>query len=144
MILHNFISLRAFTVYMDLLRFEISLRSLKNYCNTLQIAKKLDLWYGGKCHKNKFHGSFIDSFYFLEDSCKVMQKKNVFDKRLLFGWLNWICFLLSDLIWQDAISPYLLSRANQGNWPLFEKLKGNYSLKKKKRTLSYSWKIAVC
>ena len=65
-------------------------------------------------------------------SCKIMQKKNFFDKCLLFPWLNWICFLLSNLIWRDTISMYLLSRVNQGNWQLFEKLKGNYSLKRKK------------
>ena len=65
-------------------------------------------------------------------SCKIMQKKNFFDKCLLFPWLNWICFLRSNLIWRDTISMYLLSRVNQGNWQLFEKLKGNYSLKRKK------------
>ena len=62
-------------------------------------------------------------------------KKNFFDKCLLFGWLNWICFLFSNLIWQDAISPYLLLKVNQGNWLLFEKLKGNFSLKRKKQPL---------
>ena len=58
-------------------------------------------------------------------------KKNFFNKCLLFGWLNWICFLLPNLIWKDAIWLYLLLRVNQGNWLLFEKLKGNYSLKRK-------------
>ena len=38
-----------------------------------------------------------------------------------------------NLIWQDAISQYLLLRFNQGNWLLFGKLKGNYSLKRKKQ-----------
>ena len=65
-------------------------------------------------------------------SCKIIQK-NVFDKGLLFRLLNWIFFLLSNLIWQDTISPYLLLRVNQGNWLLFEKLIGNYSLKRKKQ-----------
>ena len=59
-------------------------------------------------------------------------------------------------MWQDPVSLYLLSRVNQGDWPLFEKLKGNCSLKIKKKqmrvirenscmlkeaaTASYSWK----
>ena len=54
---------------------------------------------------------------------------------LLSGWLNWIYFLLPNLIWKDAISLYLLLRVNQGNWLLFEKLKGNYSLKRKKQSV---------
>ena len=59
-------------------------------------------------------------------------QKIFFNKCLLFGWLNhWICFLLPNLIWQDAISLYLLLRVNQWKWLLFEKLKGNYSLKSK-------------
>ena len=66
-------------------------------------------------------------------SCKIIQKI-FFGKCLLFAWLNhWICFLLPNLIWQDAISMYLLLRVNQGKWLLFEKLKGNYSLKRKKQ-----------
>ena len=80
-------------------------------------------------------------------------QKNFFDKCLLFRWLNWICFLLSNVIWQDAISLYdtlfhcmtryftvwhaislyFLLRANQGKWLLFEKLKGNYSMTRKKQ-----------
>ena len=72
-----------------------------------------------------------------------MEKKllEMIIKCLLFGWLNWIYFLLPNLIWQDAISLYLLLRVNQGKWLLFavwkwllfEKLKGNYSLKRKKQ-----------
>ena len=66
-------------------------------------------------------------------SCKIIQKI-FFGKCLLFAWLNhWICFLLPNLIWQDAISMYLLLRVNQGKRLLFEKLKGNYSLKRKKQ-----------
>ena len=74
-------------------------------------------------------------------SWKIMQKI-FFDKCELFGWLNHcICFLLPNLIRQDAISLYLLLRVNQGKWLLFavwkwllfEKLKGNYSLKRKKQ-----------
>ena len=97
------------------------------------------------------------SFNFLRNgfSCKICYK-NFFDKCLLFHWLNWIYFLPSDLIWQDSISLYLQSRINQWDWLLFEKLKGNYSLKRKKQpvrvirknscmlkeaaTASYSWK----
>ena len=90
--------------------------------------------------KNKIHRSYIQLSFprllqeslFLQ-SCKIMQKI-FFDKCLLFGWLNhWICFLLPNLIWQDAISMYLLLRVNQGKWLLFEKLKRNYSLKRKKQ-----------
>ena len=66
-------------------------------------------------------------------SCEIMQKI-VLDKCLPCGWLNhWICFLLLNLIWKDAISLYLLLRVNQGKWLLFEKLKGNCSLKRKKQ-----------
>ena len=61
-------------------------------------------------------------------------------------------------MWQDAISLYLLSRVNQGDGLLLEKLKGSYSFKKKQpvrvilenscmikeaATLSNSWKINV-
>ena len=76
--------------------------------------------------------------------------------KLLFHWLNSICFLLSNLIWQDAISFHLLSRVNQGDWLLFEKLNGKYLLKRKRQpvrvifanscilkeaaTADYSWK----
>ena len=38
-------------------------------------------------------------------------------------------------MWQDAITLYSLSRVNQGDWLLFEKLKGNYSLERKKYPL---------
>ena len=99
--------------------------------------------------KTKFTKVLLTAFSFprlLQESlflqsCKIMQKI-FFDKCLLFGWLNhWICFLLPNLIWQDAISLYLLLRVNQGKWLLFavwkwllfEKLKGNYSLKRKKQ-----------
>ena len=67
------------------------------------------------------------------ESCKIMQK-DFFDKCLPFAWLNWICFLLPNLICKDAISLYLLLRVNQGNWLPFEKLKVNYSLKRKKQS----------
>ena len=75
-----------------------------------------------------------NSFHFQENSFKLQNytKKllwQVFTLRLL----NWISFLLSNLIWQDTISPYLLLRVNQENWLLFEKLIGNYSLKRKKQ-----------
>ena len=43
-------------------------------------------------------------------------------------------FLLPNLIWKDALWLYLLLRVNQGNWLLFGKLKGNYSLKRKKQS----------
>ena len=61
-----------------------------------------------------------------------MQKKRLWPI-FLFLWLNWICFLISDLVWQYVISLFLLLRVNQRNWLLLEKLKGNYSLKRKKQ-----------
>ena len=87
-----------------------------------------------KNNKEKFHRNFISSFHFLEDSfsCKFMEK-NFLDKCLLFCWLHWICFLLSNLMWLGAISLYLLSRVYQGDWLIFEKLKWNYLLKRKKQ-----------
>ena len=36
-------------------------------------------------------------------------------------------------MWQDAILFHLLSGVNQGDWLLFEKLNGNYSLKRKEQ-----------
>ena len=47
-------------------------------------------------------------------------------------------------MWQDAISLYMLSRANQENWLLFEKFKGSYLLKRKKKTVGVICKIAAC
>ena len=57
------------------------------------------------------------------------------------SWRLLLYSLLSNLMWQDAISLYLLSRANQENWLLLEKLKINYSLKRKKQPVGV---IRVC
>ena len=47
----------------------------------------------------KFHQSFINSFRCLENcfSWKIIQKKT-FYKCLLFRWIKWICFLLSNVM----------------------------------------------
>ena len=90
--------------------------------------------------KTKFTEGLF-SFHFLGYCKKVLLQnyaKNLlwqmFTLCLIKSLNHWICFLLlPNLTWKDAISMYLLLRVNQGKWLLFEKLKRNYSLKRKKQ-----------
>ena len=92
--------------------------------------------------KTKFTEGLF-SFHFLGYCKKVLLQnyaKNLlwqmFTLCLIKSLNHWICFLLlPNLIWEDAISLFLLLRVSQGKWLLFEKLKGNYSLKRKKQSV---------
>ena len=83
----------------------------------------------------KFHQSFINSFRFLENcfSCKIMQKKT-FCKCLLFRWIKWICFLLSNLMWRRYFTLFAI-KSHRRELTAVWKNKRNYSLKRKKQPL---------
>ena len=83
----------------------------------------------------KFHQSFINSFRCLENcfSCKTMQK-NPFYKCLLFRWIKWICFLLSNLMWRCYFTLFAIKNQRRGLTDVW-KNKRNYLLKKKKQPL---------
>ena len=84
----------------------------------------------------KFHQSFINSFRFLENcfSCKIMQKKKSFCKCLLFRWIKWICFLLSNLMWRRYFTLFAI-KSHRRELTAVWKNKRNYSLKRKKQPL---------
>ena len=82
----------------------------------------------------KFHQSFINSFRFLKTVLAAKLSKKSFYKCLLFRWINWICFLLSNLMWRRYFTLFAIKSQRRGLTAVW-KNKRNYSLKRKKQPL---------